>query len=62
MVDEFGQTSVPGVYAAGDMSRRPSMPFQGAQIVVAAASGVAAAVGIDRELVMESLPIPPGSS
>jgi len=52
-VDDLGQTDVPGVYAAGDMARRPSMPFPGAQVVVAAAAGVVAAVGIDRELAIE---------
>jgi len=52
-VSDLGQTDAPGVYAAGDMARRPSMPFPGAQVVVAAAAGVIAAVGIDRELAIE---------
>jgi thioredoxin reductase len=33
-VGDFGQTSVPGVFAAGDMARRPTMPVPGAQIVM----------------------------
>ena len=45
----FGATSVPGVYAAGDLAR----PVFGA--VDAAASGVAAAVGCHRSLTSEGL-------
>ena len=50
LVNDIGQTDVPGVYAAGDMARRPTQPIPGAQVIIAAASGVAAAVGIDIEL------------
>ncbi|WP_214316993.1 NAD(P)/FAD-dependent oxidoreductase [Nonomuraea sediminis] len=49
-VDDFGQTSVRGVFAAGDMARKPDMPFPGAQVVLAAAQGVTAAIVIDQEL------------
>jgi len=46
-VNEHGKTSVPGVYAAGDM-------ITGAhQVVLAAASGARSALAIQRELVFE---------
>jgi thioredoxin reductase len=38
-VGDFRQTSVAGVFAAGDMARRPTMPVPGSQIVIAAAGG-----------------------
>jgi thioredoxin reductase len=47
-VDDLGQTTVPGVFAAGDLARRPSMPLPGGQIVIAAAEGVIAAVALDQ--------------
>lgn len=49
-INDLGQTSVPGVYAAGDMARRPTMPVAGAQVVLAAAEGTVAAGAIDLEL------------
>jgi thioredoxin reductase len=54
-VGDFGQTSVPGVFAAGDMARRPTMPVPGAQVVVAAAEGAIAAIAIDQDLLMNDL-------
>jgi thioredoxin reductase len=54
-VGDFGQTSVPGVFAAGDMVRRPTMPVPGAQIVIAAAEGAIAAIAIDQDLLMNDL-------
>jgi thioredoxin reductase len=54
-VGDFGQTSVAGVFAAGDMARRPTMPVPGAQVVIAAAEGAIAAVAIDQDLVMNDL-------
>jgi len=49
-VNEHGKTSVPGVYAAGDM-------ITGAhQVVFAAASGARAALAIQQELVTEDYP------
>lgn len=44
-VNDAGETSVPTVYAVGDMARRPP-----AQVVLAAASGAAAALAIDARL------------
>jgi thioredoxin reductase len=55
LVDDLGQTSVPGVFAAGDMARRPSMPLPGAQVVIAAAEGAIAAVAIDQHLLLQQL-------
>jgi thioredoxin reductase len=43
-VDDLGHTSVPGVHAAGDMARRPTMPVPGEQ------------VAIDQELVLTDMP------
>lgn len=54
-VDDFGRTSVPGVFAAGDMARRPTMPRPAAAVIAAAASGSIAAGMIDQELVGEEL-------
>ncbi|MER5419141.1 NAD(P)/FAD-dependent oxidoreductase [Streptosporangium roseum] len=49
-VDEFGRTSVPGVYAAGDMARRATVPVPLAAVISAAASGTVAAAVIDQDL------------
>ncbi len=46
VVDEMGQTSVPGVYAAGDMTS----PMHA--VIAAAASGTKAAAMLNHELVM----------
>jgi thioredoxin reductase len=46
-VDEFSRTSVPGVYAAGDLANR----FR--QISMAVATGATAAAGINSELIAE---------
>jgi thioredoxin reductase len=54
-VNAFGQTSEPGVYAAGDAARPEGLPFPAAQVVVAAAQGATAAIALDRELLMEDL-------
>jgi thioredoxin reductase len=54
-VGDFGQTSVAGVFAAGDMARRPTMPVPGAQVVIAAAEGAIAAVAIDQDLLLNDL-------
>jgi thioredoxin reductase len=45
-VGAFGQTSVPGVYAAGDMAVAPQ------QVAVALGSGHLAGVGVVRELLL----------
>jgi thioredoxin reductase len=51
-VNDLGQTTVPGVYAAGDMCRTPAMPTPAAQVIMAAAQGARAAVIIDQELLL----------
>jgi len=50
VVDEMGQTNVPGVYAAGDMIS----PL--AAVVIAAASGTKAAGALNHEFVMSMQP------
>jgi thioredoxin reductase len=54
-VNDFGQTTVPGVYAAGDMARRPTMPFPAAGAIIAASVGAVAAVAADRELLWAAI-------
>jgi thioredoxin reductase len=54
-VNELGQTTVAGVYAAGDMCRTPAMPGPAAQVIMAAAQGARAAVVIDKELAFTDL-------
>lgn len=49
-VDAVGQTSVPGVYAVGDMARSESLPEATAFVTTAAADGLRAAVWVDQEL------------
>lgn len=57
-VSAFGQSSVPGVYAAGDAARPEGLPFPAAQVVIAAAQGATAAIAIDRDLLVEDLGLP----
>ncbi len=54
-VSAFGQTSVTGVYAAGDAARPEGLPFPAAQVVIAAAQGATAAIALDRELLLAEL-------
>jgi thioredoxin reductase len=54
-VDDLGRTRVPGVFAAGDLARRPSLPVATAQVVMAAAAGAIAAVAIDQGLLADDL-------
>ncbi len=51
-INEFGQTTVPGIYAAGDLARRPAVPVPLAQVTLAAAAGTIAAGAIDQELLL----------
>ena len=51
-VDDLGRTSFPGVYAAGDMARRPAMPVPGQLAAAAAAAGTLAAVAADQDLLL----------
>jgi thioredoxin reductase len=54
-VDDFGRTSVSGVYATGDMARRPTMPAPFAAVIAAAASGTIAAAALDKDLLAADL-------
>jgi thioredoxin reductase len=58
LVDEFGHTSVPGVYAAGDMARRKTLPVPVSAVIAAAASGAFAAGVIDQDLLSEDFGLP----
>jgi thioredoxin reductase len=51
-IDELGQTSVPGVFAAGDMARRRD-GGRVAAVIAAAASGTLAGAAAARSLVIE---------
>jgi thioredoxin reductase len=57
-VNDVGQTTVPGVSAAGDMARRATMHAPAAAVVAAAASGAMAAVMLDQDLVAEEFGLP----
>ncbi|MBA2520810.1 MAG: NAD(P)/FAD-dependent oxidoreductase [Chloroflexia bacterium] len=56
-VDDFGQTSVRGVYAVGDMARRRTFPVPAA-IIAAAASGTFTGAVIDKDLLATDLGLP----
>lgn len=43
VVDAFGRTSVPGVYAAGDLASGPGLPMPMASVLAAASAGLLAA-------------------
>ncbi len=49
-VDDFGRTSLPGVFAAGDLAHRASLPGPMASVLLAAAAGQMAAVGVIQSL------------
>lgn len=49
-INDFHQTTVRGVYAAGDMTRPESYPVPLGQAIVAAAEGATSAIWLDQEL------------
>lgn len=55
-VDVAGRTSLPGVYAAGDMAHTTHQPSPLASVLGAAAAGQAAATGIDADLLAADHP------
>lgn len=52
-IDEFGRTSVPGVFAAGDLAHRATLPGPMAAVLLAAAAGQLAAVGVIQSLLAD---------
>lgn len=57
-VDDLGRSSVPGVYAVGDMAHRADAPGFAAAVIVAAASGTLAAAVVDHDLLTADLHLP----
>lgn len=57
-VDEFGRTSVSGVYAAGDTAHRATVPMPAAAVIAAAAAGTVAAGVVDQDLLSEDFALP----
>lgn len=49
-IDEFGRTSMTGVFAAGDLAHRASLPGPMAAVLLAATAGQMAAVGVIQAL------------
>ncbi|MEV4666281.1 NAD(P)/FAD-dependent oxidoreductase [Microbacterium sp. LWO12-1.2] len=49
-IDDFGRTSAPGVFAAGDLAHRAALPGPMAAVMMAATAGQLAAVGIIQSL------------
>ncbi|MFI2489453.1 NAD(P)/FAD-dependent oxidoreductase [Promicromonospora kroppenstedtii] len=57
-VDAMARTSLPGVFAAGDMAHTAAMPGPMASVLMAAASGQLAAVSLDADLLGRDHPAP----
>ncbi|WP_242504097.1 FAD-dependent oxidoreductase [Promicromonospora panici] len=55
-VDATGRTSVPGVFAAGDMAHTSATPMPLASVLTAAASGLVAAASLDGHLLAADHP------
>jgi thioredoxin reductase len=60
-VDEFQRTSVPGVYAAGDMARLAALPDALTLVAAGAADGVRAAVWLEQEQFRAGLGLVPAA-
>ena len=52
-IDQFCRTSVPGVYAAGDMAHQPTLPMPFDSVLHAAAAGLTAAVTVHQDLLAQ---------
>jgi thioredoxin reductase len=61
-VDEFARTSVPGVYAAGDMAHRATLPTPFAAVSWASASGTLAGAMLDQDLIGTDFKLPSPAS
>ncbi|MGN0065682.1 MAG: NAD(P)/FAD-dependent oxidoreductase [Nocardioides sp.] len=57
LVDAFGRTSVPGIYAAGDMAQGPGLPMPMAAVLVAASGGLLAAAACVQDAAAEALAV-----
>jgi thioredoxin reductase len=55
-IDAMGRTSVPGVYAAGDMAHTAALPMPMASVLTAASSGLVAAAAADGDLLAHDHP------
>jgi len=53
LVDAFGRTSRPGVYAAGDMAQPPGLPMPMASVLTAASAGLVAAATCVQDAALE---------
>lgn len=51
-VDAMGRTSLPGVYAAGDLAHTAALPMPLSSVLNAAAAGQVAASALDRDLMV----------
>jgi thioredoxin reductase len=58
-VDERQRTTVPGVYAAGDMARLEALPAPLAFVITGAADGTRAAIWMDQELFLSDMGLRP---
>ncbi|WP_114905398.1 NAD(P)/FAD-dependent oxidoreductase [Ornithinimicrobium murale] len=57
-VDDFGRTSVPGIYAAGDLAHRASLPMPMASVLAAASAGQVTAAAVVMDLTAGTRPLP----
>lgn len=55
VVDAFGRTSMPGVYAAGDLAQGPGLPMPMASVLAAAAAGMMAAAACVQDAALAVL-------
>ncbi|WP_419706131.1 NAD(P)/FAD-dependent oxidoreductase [Promicromonospora sp. NFX87] len=55
-IDAMGRTSVPGVFAAGDMAHTAALPMPMASVLTAASSGLVAAAAADGDLLTRDHP------
>ncbi|MGI5187328.1 NAD(P)/FAD-dependent oxidoreductase [Promicromonospora sp. CA-289599] len=55
-IDAMGRTSVPGVFAAGDMAHTAALPMPMASVLTAASSGLVAAAALDGDLLASDHP------